>query len=74
MGIVKISEQLHEELRKASSVMSRSINSQAEFWIRIGMMAELNPQMNFHQITAELLKSAHVTVANVALAEVDADE
>ncbi|WP_432468310.1 ParD-like family protein [Agarivorans sp. Z349TD_8] len=66
MGIVKISEELHQEIRKASSVMSRSINSQAEFWIRIGMLAELHPQRSFNQIVSELLKSAEVSVAKVA--------
>lgn len=65
MGIVKISEELHDELRKASSVMSRSINSQAEFWIRIGMLAELHPQLSFNQLVADLMKSADVNLANV---------
>ncbi|MGR5145950.1 ParD-like family protein [Photobacterium alginatilyticum] len=67
MGIVKISEELHEEIRKASSVMSRSINSQAEFWIRIGMLAELHPQLSFNQIVSELMKSADVSVAKAAM-------
>ncbi|OLQ74944.1 hypothetical protein BIT28_12775 [Photobacterium proteolyticum] len=66
MGIVKISEELHEEIRKASSVMSRSINSQAEFWIKIGMLAELHPQLSFNQIVSELMKSADVSVAKAA--------
>ncbi|WP_439524834.1 ParD-like family protein [Marivita sp.] len=43
MGIVKIGDDLHEELRKSSSVMCRSINAQAEFWIKVGMVAEANP-------------------------------
>ena len=47
MGIVKISEDLHEEIRKSSSVMTRSINSQAEFWMKMGMLAELNPNLNY---------------------------
>ncbi|MBP1428764.1 ParD-like family protein, partial [Providencia rettgeri] len=47
MGIVKISDELHDYLRHASQVMSRSINSQAEFWIKIGMQAELNPNKTF---------------------------
>lgn len=50
MGIVKISEELHEVIRKASSVMVRSINAQAEFWIKIGMLAESNPTMSFSEI------------------------
>ncbi|MFG0456909.1 ParD-like family protein [Shewanella mangrovisoli] len=74
MGIVKISEELHDELRKASSVMSRSINSQAEFWIRIGMLAELHPQLSFNQLVADLMKSADVNLANVAQVKEMADE
>lgn len=74
MGIVKISEELHEELRKASSVMSRSINSQAEFWIKIGMLAELHPQLSFNQIVSDLMKSADVNVANATLTKAMADE
>ncbi|MFG1489483.1 hypothetical protein ABMA58_09555, partial [Oceanospirillum sp. HFRX-1_2] len=35
MGIVKISDELHDEVRKASSAMVRSINAQAEFWIKV---------------------------------------
>lgn len=74
MGIVKISEELHDELRKASSVMSRSINSQAEFWIRIGMLAELHPQLSFNQLVADLMKSADVNLANVTQVKAMADE
>ena len=40
MGIVKIDNDLHEEVRRASGVMCRSINAQAEFWIKIGRLAE----------------------------------
>ncbi|MCE0557971.1 MULTISPECIES: ParD-like family protein [unclassified Motilimonas] len=67
MGIVKISDELHKELRNASSVMSRSINSQAEFWIKIGMLAELHPQKSFNEIIAELMKSVNVSASNIAL-------
>ncbi|TMP02561.1 hypothetical protein CWC11_17765 [Pseudoalteromonas sp. S3178] len=55
MGIVKISDELHEEIRKSSNVMSRSINSQAEFWIKIGMLAELNPTLSYNEIIKKQL-------------------
>ncbi|WP_070968833.1 ParD-like family protein [Vibrio sonorensis] len=61
MGIVKISDELHEEIRKASGVMSRSINSQAEFWMKIGKEAELNPNLTFNELIAQMLKSAQVS-------------
>lgn len=50
MGIVKIDDALHEEVRRASTVMCRSINAQAEFWMKIGMLAEGNPTLSFSEI------------------------
>lgn len=50
MGIVKISDELHEEIRKASAAMVHSINSQAEFWIKMGMLAETNPTLTYSEI------------------------
>ena len=58
MGIVKINDELHEELRKASTAMVRSINSQAEFWIKIGMLAETNPTLTYSDILREQLRLA----------------
>jgi hypothetical protein len=60
MGIVKIGDDLHEEIRKASSTMLRSINAQAEFWIKIGMLAETNPTKNYQQLIQEQLQQADV--------------
>ncbi|SHF20881.1 ParD-like antitoxin of type II toxin-antitoxin system [Microbulbifer donghaiensis] len=57
MGIVKISEDLHDEIRQASSAMARSINAQAEFWIKIGMLAELNPELSYNQLCKKLLRA-----------------
>jgi len=65
LGIVKISETLHEEIRKSSNVMSRSINSQAEFWIKMGMLAELNPTLAFNEIIKEQLLKENVSLAGV---------
>ena len=58
MGIVKINDELHEEVRKASSVMVRSINAQAEFWMKIGRLAESNPTLSFNEIVQRELASA----------------
>ena len=52
VGIVKIDDHLHEEARRASAVMCRSINAQAEFWMKIGMLAETNPTLSFNEIVA----------------------
>ncbi|MGN6375268.1 MAG: ParD-like family protein [Sphingomonas sp.] len=60
MGIVKIDDDLHEEIRRASTVMCRSINAQAEFWMKIGMLAEANPTLSFSQIVRMQLAAAEV--------------
>ncbi len=60
MGIVNIEDELHEQLRKASKASYRSINAQAAFWIRIGMLCELNPALTFHEIIVRELKAAGV--------------
>ncbi len=57
MGIVKISDQTHENLRVASQALSRSINAQAEHWMRIGMLAELHPQLNHHELCQLLVRA-----------------
>ena len=65
MGIVKIDDALHEEVRKASSVMSRSINAQAEFWLKLGMLAELYPTLTYRQLQLKLLQQADFKLAEV---------
>lgn len=62
MGIVKIDDELHEEARRASAVMCRSINAQAEFWMKIGMLAETNPSLSFNDIVSMQLAAANVCV------------
>lgn len=66
MGIVKISDELHEEIRKASTAMVRSINSQAEYWIKMGMLAEINPTMTYSELLREQLRLAAVELAEPA--------
>ncbi|MGL6028594.1 MAG: ParD-like family protein [Legionella sp.] len=58
MGIVKLSEELHEATKMMAKAMSRSINSQAEFWIRIGKIAEENPNSTYPEIIKLLVKQA----------------
>ncbi|ARM85091.1 ParD-like family protein [Marinobacter salarius] len=62
MGIVKIDDELHGEIRKASAVMVRSINAQAEYWIKVGMLAEANPSMSFSEIMCDQMKMAEVDI------------
>ena len=58
MGIVKIGEELHEDLRQVSAVMCRSINAQAEFWMKIGKLAEANPTLSYSDIVKMQLSEA----------------
>ncbi|WP_082446641.1 ParD-like family protein [Sphingomonas sp. Leaf226] len=58
--MVKIDDELHEEARRASAVMCRPINAQAEFWMKIGMLAEANPTMAFNDIMKVQLAEANV--------------
>ncbi|UTH73517.1 ParD-like family protein [Chromobacterium sp. IIBBL 290-4] len=58
MGIVKISEQMHDNLRVASEALSRSINSQAEHWLRIGMLAELHPELHYSELCQLMLRAS----------------
>lgn len=64
MGIVKIDDALHEEVRRASAVMCRSINAQAEFWMKIGRLAEANPTLSFNEIISRELAVSHVPEAD----------
>ncbi|MGG4775216.1 hypothetical protein E4695_02020 [Alcaligenaceae bacterium 429] len=60
MGIVNIDDELHDQLRKASAVTCRSINAQAAFWIKMGMLCELNPTVPFNELVARELQAAGV--------------
>ena len=62
MGIVNIEDELHEQLRRASRASCRSINAQAAFWIKIGMLCETNPGLSFQELVARELKAAGVEV------------
>jgi hypothetical protein len=60
MGIVNIDDDLHDQLRRACTVTSRSINAQANFWIKVGMLCEMNPDISFQEIVANELRTAGV--------------
>ncbi|PWW03518.1 ParD-like antitoxin of type II ParDE toxin-antitoxin system [Hoeflea marina] len=60
MGIVSIDDDLHDQLRRASKVSCRSINAQAAYWIKFGMLCETNPTLSFIEIMDRELTSAGV--------------
>ena len=57
MGIVKISDQMHENLRVAGTALSRSINAQAEHWMRVGMLTEMHPDLDYREICQLLIQA-----------------
>ncbi len=57
MGIVKISDAMHDNLRVAGAALSRSINAQAEHWMRVGMLAELHPELDHREICQLLVRA-----------------
>ncbi len=69
MGIVNIDDELHEQVRRATKVSYRSINAQAAFWIRVGMLCETNPKLSFSELMARELGLAGVSAQPLALAE-----
>ena len=68
MGIVNIDDELHDQIRKASTVGNRSINAQAAFWIKIGMLCELNPTLSFNEVIVRELRAAGVEAPVLARA------
>ena len=58
MGIVKISDELHETAKLMAKAMSRSINSQAEYWMRIGKLIEENPSITYADVLKILVNQA----------------
>jgi hypothetical protein len=63
MGIVSVDDELHDQVRRASKVSFRSINAQAAYWIKIGMLCETNPTLSFTEIVERELSAAGVSVA-----------
>jgi len=68
VGIVNIDDDLHDQIRKASAVSCRSINAQAAFWIKIGMLCETNPTLSFNEIVTRALRGAGVKAQAVKVA------
>ena len=66
MGIVKISDLMHDNLRDASDALSRSINAQAEHWLRVGMLCELHLELTYGDICQLMLRSARTGASELS--------
>jgi hypothetical protein len=67
MGIVNIDEELHDQLRRAAKISCRSINAQAAYWIKIGMLCEMSPGLTVTQIIAREMAKAGLAPPTLAL-------
>ena len=71
MGIVKISDLMHENLRLAGNALSRSINAQAEHWMRVGMLTEMHPDLDYRDICQMLIRAELAGGLDIAAAVAD---
>ena len=62
MGIVKISDEIHEQVRKASKALDRSLNSQAEHWLKIGMLSEMYRDKSYEDLRNMLFELDHLSL------------
>lgn len=60
MGIVKVSDELHEAAKLMAKAMSRSINAQAEYWMRIGKLVEEHPTITYGEVLKILVSQATI--------------
>lgn len=65
MGIVKVSEEIHEQLRKASKALDRSLNSQAEHWMKIGMLSELYRDKSYEDLRNLLFEHDNLSIDSI---------
>lgn len=66
VGVVNIDEEIHVTIRKASVISCRSINAQAAFWIKIGMLAEMNPTLSFNEIIKNEFLTAGISTSTLS--------
>jgi hypothetical protein len=62
MGIVKISDEIHEQVRKASKALDRSLNAQAEHWLKIGMLSEMYRDKSYEDLRNMLFELDHLSL------------
>ena len=65
MGIVKISDEIHQQLRKASRALDRSLNSQAEHWLKIGMLSELYRNKSYEELRNILFEHDDLSIEKI---------
>jgi plasmid stability protein len=65
MGIVKISDEIHSQLRIAAGALDRSLNSQAEHWLKIGMLSELSQTKTYEELRNFLFENDALSIKSI---------
>jgi len=65
MRIVKISDEIHEQVRIASKALDRSLNSQAEHWLKIGMLSELHREKSYEELRNLLFEHDKCSIESI---------
>ncbi|MGE3610360.1 MAG: ParD-like family protein [Bacteriovoracaceae bacterium] len=65
MGIVRVSDEIHSQLRKASKALDRSLNSQAEHWLKIGMLSELHRDKSYEELRNLLFEYDNFSIETI---------
>lgn len=65
MGIVKVSDEIHTQLRIASKALDRSLNSQAEHWLKIGMLSELYRDKSYEELRNILFEYDSLSIEKI---------
>lgn len=56
---------MYLQLRKASKALDRSLNSQAEHWLKIGMLSELNRDKSYEDLRNILFVCDNFSIASI---------
>ena len=65
MGIVKVTDEIHDQIRKASKALDRSLNSQTEHWLKIGMLSELYRDKTYEELRNLLFEFDNFSIEQV---------
>lgn len=65
MGIVKVTDEIHDQIRKASKALDRSLNSQAEHWLKIGMLSELYRDKTYEELRNLLFEFDNLSIEQI---------
>ena len=65
MGIVKVTDEIHDQIRKASKALDRSLNSQAEHWLKIGMLSELYRDKTYEELRNLLFEFDNFSIEQI---------